>query len=55
MSSTVTDFLKTGNIPERRKHLVHIRSPGAGNFTCKERIISLGVNEQTHFKILLMQ
>ena len=52
MSSTVTDYFKTGNAPQRRGNLANSRSPGAGSFTCKEGIISLGVNEEAHFKSL---
>ena len=49
MSSTITDYLKTGNAPKRRGNLANSRSPGAGNFGCKEGILSLGVNEESHF------
>lgn len=49
MSSTVTDYLKTGNAPKRRGNLANSRSPGAGSFPCLDGIISLGVNEETHF------
>ncbi len=49
MSSTVTDFLKTGNAPQRRGNLANSRSPGAGSFTCREGVMSLGVNEEAHF------
>jgi len=49
MSSTITDYLATGNTPQRRGNLANSRSPGAGSFTCKEGIISLGVNEEQHF------
>lgn len=49
MSSTVTDFLKTGNSPMRRGNLANSRSPGAGSFPCKEGVMSLGVNEESHF------
>jgi crotonobetainyl-CoA:carnitine CoA-transferase CaiB-like acyl-CoA transferase len=52
MSSTVTDFLKTGNAPQRRGNLANSRSPGAGSFPCKEGVMSLGVNEESHFKSL---
>ena len=52
MSSTVTDYLKTGTKPERRGNLANSRSPGAGSFACKEGIISLGVNEESHFRNL---
>ena len=49
MSSTITDYLKTGNAPKRRGNLANSRSPGAGNFGCKDGILSLGVNEESHF------
>ncbi|MEM6987121.1 MAG: CoA transferase [Pseudomonadota bacterium] len=49
MSSTVTDYLKTGNAPKRRGNLANSRSPGAGSFPCKDGIIALGVNEESHF------
>ena len=52
MSSTVTDYLKTGNAPQRRGNLANSRSPGAGSFPCKEGVVSLGVNEESHFKNL---
>lgn len=52
MSSTITDYLATGNTPQRRGNLANSRSPGAGSFTCKEGIISLGVNEEQHFVAL---
>lgn len=52
MSSTVTDYLKTGNAPKRRGNLANSRSPGAGSFPCKEGVMSLGVNEESHFKNL---
>jgi len=49
MSSTVTDYLKTGNAPQRRGNLANSRTPGAGSFPCKEGVMSLGVNEESHF------
>ena len=52
MSSTVTDYLKTGNAPKRRGNLANSRSPGAGSFPCRSGVISLGVNEESHFKNL---
>lgn len=52
MSSTVTDYLKTGNAPKRRGNLANSRSPGAGSFPCKEGVMSLGVNEESHFQSL---
>ncbi len=52
MSSSVTDYLKTGNEPKRRGNLANSRSPGAGSFPCKEGVMSLGVNEESHFSNL---
>lgn len=52
MSSTVTDYLKTGNAPKRRGNLANSRSPGAGSFACGDGVISLGVNEESHFRNL---
>ncbi|MBX2835916.1 MAG: CoA transferase [Gammaproteobacteria bacterium] len=49
MSSSVTDYLHTGNAPKRRGNLANSRSPGAGSFPCKDGILSLGVNEESHF------
>ena len=49
MSSSVTDYLKTGNAPQRRGNLANSRSPGAGSFPCAAGVISLGVNEEAHF------
>jgi crotonobetainyl-CoA:carnitine CoA-transferase CaiB-like acyl-CoA transferase len=49
MSSTVTDYLQTGNAPVRRGNLANSRSPGAGSFPCREGVLSLGVNEESHF------
>ena len=52
MSSTVTDYLRTGNAPKRRGNLANSRSPGAGSYPCKSGMMSLGVNEEAHFKHL---
>ena len=52
MSSTITDYLKTGNAPQRRGNLANSRSPGAGSFPCRTGLISLGVNEEAHFQSL---
>ena len=52
MSSTITDYLKTGNAPQRRGNLANSRSPGAGSFPCRTGVISLGVNEESHFQNL---
>lgn len=54
MSSSVTDYLKTGNAPVRRGNLANSRSPGAGSFPCSEGVLSLGVNEESHFASLAM-
>lgn len=52
MSSSVTDYLATGNAPQRRGNLANSRSPGAGSFPCKSGVMSLGVNEEAHFHAL---
>ncbi len=52
MSSSVTDYLKTGIAPQRRGNLANSRSPGAGSFECKDGVMSLGVNEESHFHSL---
>ena len=52
MSSTVTDYLATGNAPQRRGNLANSRSPGAGSFACRDGVLSLGVNEEAHFVAL---
>ncbi len=52
MSSTITDYVSTGNAPKRRGNAANSRSPGAGNFPCKEGVLSLGVNEESQFKRL---
>lgn len=49
MSSTIADYLKTGNVPLRRGNLASSRSPGAGSFPCQKGVLSLGVNEESHF------
>lgn len=49
MSSTITDYFATGNEPKPRGNAANSRSPGAGNFPCKEGILSLGVNEESQF------
>ncbi|MEP2471659.1 MAG: CoA transferase, partial [Paracoccaceae bacterium] len=54
MSSTVTDYLSTGNEPKRRGNAANSRSPGAGNFPCKDGILSLGVNEENQFMKLAL-
>lgn len=52
MSSTITDYLFTGREPARRGNAANSRSPAAGNFPCRDGIISLGVNEENQFRNL---
>ena len=52
MSSTIVDFLHTGNKPKQRGNAANSRSPTAGSFECKKGLISLGVNEEHHFSNL---
>lgn len=52
MSSTVTDYLLTGNAPQPRGNAANSRSPSAGTFPCKTGLLSLGVNEQAQFVAL---
>lgn len=52
MSSTITDYLATGNAPQRRGNLANSRSPGAGSFPCQTGTLSLGVNEDSHIEAL---
>lgn len=54
MASTITDYLATGNIPKPRGNAANSRSPGAGNFPCKEGVLSLGVNEESQFRRLVI-
>ena len=49
MSSTIVDYLYTGNEPKQRGNAANSRSPTAGSFDCKEGLISLGVNEEHQF------
>lgn len=49
MSSTVTDFLSTGNVPKPAGNAANSRSPGAGCFETREGLLSLGVNEEHQF------
>ena len=49
MSSTIVDYLYTGNEPKQRGNAANSRSPTAGSFECKEGLISLGVNEEHQF------
>lgn len=52
MSSTVTDHLMTGNMPQPRGNEANSRSPSAGTFPCREGLLSLGVNEEAQFAAL---
>ena len=52
MSSSVTDYLATGNAPTQRGNAANSRSPAAGSFETKEGLISLGVNEEHQFQAL---
>lgn len=52
MSSTITDYMATGNAPKPRGNAANSRSPGAGSFPCKEGVLSLGVNEEPQFRAL---
>lgn len=52
MSSTITDYMATGNAPKPRGNAANSRSPGAGSFPCKEGVLSLGVNEESQFRAL---
>ncbi|MFN3172857.1 MAG: CaiB/BaiF CoA transferase family protein [Hyphomicrobiales bacterium] len=54
MSSTITDYLATGNEPKPRGNAANSRSPGAGSFLCKQGILSLGVNEEGQFRALAL-
>lgn len=55
MSSTITDYLATGNEPKPRGNAANSRSPGAGSYPCSEGILSLGVNEESQFRALARQ
>ena len=52
MSSTITDYIATGNEPKQRGNAANSRSPAAGSFTCKSGLLSLGVNEEHQFRAL---
>ncbi len=52
MSSTITDFMATGNTPTQRGNAANSRSPAAGSFPCKTGLLSLGVNEEPQFDAL---
>ena len=48
-SSSVVDYLLTGNEPRRRGNGANSRSPSAGTFPTADGLISLGVNEEAQF------
>ena len=50
MSSSVTDFLATGNAPIPRGNAANSRSPAAGSFPTKSGLLSLGINEEHQFR-----
>ncbi|MBT6095706.1 MAG: CoA transferase [Rhodospirillaceae bacterium] len=52
MSSAVTDYLATGNVPKQRGNAANSRSPAAGSFPTKDGLLSLGINEEHQFKAL---
>jgi len=52
MSSTVVDYLTTGNEPKQRGNAANSKSPAAGSFACKDGLISLGINEEHQFVAL---
>ncbi|MCG7522565.1 CaiB/BaiF CoA-transferase family protein [Ruegeria sp. Ofav3-42] len=49
MTSTIVDFLATGNVPQQRGNAANSRTPGAGSFACKEGTLALGANEEPQF------
>ena len=52
MSSSVVDYLYTGNEPKQRGNAANSKSPAAGSFECKKGVISLGINEEHQFASL---
>ncbi len=52
MSSTITDYTASGNVPAARGNAANSRSASAGNFMAKDGLISLGVNEEHQFAAL---
>jgi CoA:oxalate CoA-transferase len=52
MSSTIVDYLYTGNEPKQRGNTANSKSPAAGSFECKKGLISLGINEEHQFVAL---
>lgn len=53
MSSTLTDYLSTGKVPQAAGNAANSRSPGAGCFATKHGTLSLGVNEEHQFWALM--
>ena len=52
MSSTIVDYLVTGNEPKQRGNAANSKSPASGSFECKKGLISLGINEEHQFVAL---
>ena len=52
MTSTITDFLATGNAPVPRGNAANSRTPGAGSFSCARGTLALGANEEPQFRRL---
>ncbi|MEM9798320.1 MAG: CoA transferase [Pseudomonadota bacterium] len=52
MSSTVTDYRLTGQVPVPRGNGANSRSVSAGSFPCRRGLLSLGVNEEHQFRAL---
>ena len=52
MSSSIVDYLYTGNEPKQRGNAANSKSPAAGSFECKKGVISLGINEEHQFASL---
>ena len=50
--SYTTDYLTTVNQTLRHSNLANSRSAGDGSFDFKHGIISLGINEEKHFKYM---
>jgi len=49
MSSTVTDYLTSGNIPKPKGNSASSGIPTSGNFQTRGGILSLGINEEHQF------
>ena len=52
MSSSITDYLATGNEPVQRGNAANSRSPASGSYPTKEGLVSLGINEEGQFRAL---